>query len=155
MTTQTTPRWRFVRGFERRYLIRDDGLVWSIKTMKPLAANVAQSHGYLTVGLWDGRRHNRTVHSLVAAAFLGPRPHGHEVRHLDDDKLRNHVSNLAYGTHRDNMQDAIRNGKFGGPAPEHRECDEGFCQACHNERRMDRYYRLERPRRRARQLVAA
>lgn len=150
----TTKRWRFVRGFERRYLIRDDGLVWSIRRMRPMETRAARSHGYQVVKLWDGRYYNRTVHSLVAEAFHGPRPHGHEVRHLDDDRFNNHVSNLAYGTHRDNMQDAIRNGRLGGPSPEHDGCETGWCQACANERRMDRYYRSA-GQRRARQLVAA
>jgi hypothetical protein len=34
------------------------------------------------------------------------------VRHLDDDRENNHVSNLAYGTQADNIADAIRNGKI-------------------------------------------
>lgn len=154
MTTQTTPRWRFVRGFERRYLVRDDGLVWSIKSMQALKPRRAWSHGYLTVNLWDGRNFNRTIHSIVAEAFHGPRPSGHEVRHLDDDKFNNHVSNLVYGTHTDNMRDAIRNGRIGGEPPEHDGCGTGYCQACHNERRMDRYYR-QAGQRRARQPAAA
>lgn len=155
MTTKTT-RWRFVPGFERRYLIRDDGLVWSVRRMQPVKPQAAWSHGYQTVWLWDGRKYAKTVHSLVAAAFLGPRPAGHEVRHLDDNKLHNHVSNLVYGTHSDNMRDAARNGRIGNEPSEHVCHDELFCQACANERRMARYYQsIGLRRRRARQLAAA
>jgi len=153
MTARTT-NWRFVRGFERRYLINHTGQVWSIKQMKMLNSRVAWSHGYLVVSLWDGRKYNRTVHSLVAEAFLGPRPQGHEVRHLNDDRYDNRIENLAYGTHSDNMRDAQRNGRIGGPPPEHDSCDDGYCRACENERRLDRYYRSV-GRRRAKQLAAA
>jgi hypothetical protein len=34
------------------------------------------------------------------------------VRHLDDNKLNNHVSNLAWGSHMDNVRDAMRNNKI-------------------------------------------
>jgi hypothetical protein len=50
------------------------------------------------------------VQHLVAAAFLGPRPEGQIVRHLDDDKTRNDVGNLAYGTYTDNQYDCVGNG---------------------------------------------
>ena len=66
--------------------------------------------GYLCIS--NGRRgEGRTpIHHLVAEAFLGPRPEGQLVRHLNDKKQENQVENLAYGTRSDNAQDAIRNG---------------------------------------------
>lgn len=50
------------------------------------------------------------VHTLVAAAFLGPRPEGMQVRHADGDRTNNTLGNLCYGTPKDNMQDAISHG---------------------------------------------
>jgi hypothetical protein len=38
------------------------------------------------------------VHTLVALAFLGPRPADHVVVHRDDDITNNHAANLAYAT---------------------------------------------------------
>ena len=50
------------------------------------------------------------VHRLVAQAFI-PNPEGYPlVRHLDDNPLNNHVSNLAWGTPKMNKADEIRNG---------------------------------------------
>jgi hypothetical protein len=49
-------------------------------------------------------------HRLIAAAFLGIRPKGIETRHGEGGKLDNRPTNLSYGTHRENMQDAIRDG---------------------------------------------
>ncbi len=53
----------------------------------------------------------RTVHSLVALAFHGPRPEGLEVRHLNGDPTDNRPENLRYGTHAENMQDKVAHGR--------------------------------------------
>lgn len=75
-------------------------------------ARVHLNAGYPTIILSNGLIKKRIrVHHVVAELFIGPRPEGLLVRHLDDDKENNCVSNLAYGTHYDNSQDAIRNGK--------------------------------------------
>jgi hypothetical protein len=52
------------------------------------------------------------VHQLVLLAFVGPRPPGKVASHLDDDRTNNALSNLAYQTHRENMLDALKNGKI-------------------------------------------
>ena len=48
---------------------------------------------------------------LVLAAHVGPRPPGQTMRHLNDDSLDDRLSNLAWGTPSQNMQDAYRNGR--------------------------------------------
>lgn len=50
------------------------------------------------------------VHQLVALTFLGPRPKGQEVRHLDGNPLNNRADNLAYGTRTENIYDVMRIG---------------------------------------------
>lgn len=47
---------------------------------------------------------------MVAAAFIGPKPDGMEVRHLNDIRDDNRAVNIAYGTRSQNMYDSIRNG---------------------------------------------
>lgn len=60
----------------------------------------------------DGKRVRLAVHRMVAAAYLPPRPSPqHELRHLDGDQLNNHVSNLAWGTPKDNADDRERHGR--------------------------------------------
>lgn len=64
--------------------------------------------GYLRVTLTiDGRRMGKLVHCVVAEAFIGPRPPGHEVNHKDGDKLNNAVSNLEYVTPSVNVRHSI------------------------------------------------
>jgi hypothetical protein len=50
------------------------------------------------------------VHRLVAWAFLGPRPEGMQIRHLDGNKMNNFIENLVYGSAKDNSQDKVAHG---------------------------------------------
>lgn len=67
--------------------------------------------GYLKVALHPRPVKNRYVHWLVAAAFLGPRPEGHEVAHLNGDPTDNQLSNLAYVTPKVNGEQRIAHGR--------------------------------------------
>ena len=44
----------------------------------------------------DGKRNTFKIHQLVAMAFLGHQPNGHDivVNHIDNNGLNNHVDNL-------------------------------------------------------------
>lgn len=67
--------------------------------------------GYLLVRpVVDGKNFQITVHSMVAEVFLGERPEGHEVNHIDGDKTNNRASNLEFVTHAGNMAHARRVG---------------------------------------------
>lgn len=80
---------------------------------------------YLYVDLWRNCKSRRyTIHVLVARAFLGPKPAGQEVRHLDGCRTNPLLSNLCYGTRSDNMQDAIRHGTYRGMAKGYKHTEE-------------------------------
>lgn len=72
---------------------------WKGKILRPGVA----SNGYPTVAL---RLQTRTVHSLVARAFLGPRPEGLEICHSDGNRLNARLANLRYGTPQENAADS-------------------------------------------------
>lgn len=56
-------------------------------------------------------RVRRSVHRLVAEAFI-PKPDGATmVRHLNGDNADNRASNLAWGTAKDNSEDRKRHGR--------------------------------------------
>lgn len=117
--------WRWVPNYEGVYEVSNIGRVRSVdrtvayynwracakinhsvkgRILRPGKA----SSGYYTVAL--GRGNSRTVHSLVAEAFLGPKPDGHEVLHIDGSRTNNCVANLRYGTRSENMLDAVKHG---------------------------------------------
>lgn len=93
-------RWLPIPGASR-YSVSDDGRVRNTTTGKELKASLGQ--GYPTVGLPTG---TIRVHILVAAAFIGPRPVGMSIDHVDGNKTNNDVSNLEYVTHEENMRRA-------------------------------------------------
>lgn len=100
--------------FAPGYYVSEDGQVFSGKrgAFRQLKS-WANEHGHrklrLSVG---GEGVTEYVHRLVAITFIGPPPEiHHEIRHLDGDPTNNAVWNLAWGTHKENMQDAVRHGR--------------------------------------------
>lgn len=59
----------------------------------------------------DGVRQMWSVHRLVLLAFVGPMPLGEETRHLDGNAWNNQLSNLCYGTSKENKSDTMRHGR--------------------------------------------
>ena len=94
-------RWSDILGHPR-YEVSDVGRVKNKETGRVLRPG-RQSSGHVSVVL--GRGNTRTVHSLVAEAFCGPRRPGFEVRHLDGDPSNNRLTNLAWGTRGENNRD--------------------------------------------------
>lgn len=107
--------WRDVEGFPG-YEISDLGRVrksWIINAWK----DHEYQHGYRFVQVWkDSKRQVRSVHSLVAEAFIGPRPAGAVVHHKDGNKKNNRLSNLTYYTRAENNKHARDTGLW-QPAP--------------------------------------
>jgi transposase-like protein len=63
------------------------------------------------VTLRDGGRNiTKAVHALVAEAFLGPRPVGGSVNHIDGDHHNNVVANLEWASSREQEAHALRTG---------------------------------------------
>jgi hypothetical protein len=55
----------------------------------------------------DGIVYRVSLHDLVAAAFIGPKPSGMTVNHKDLDRFNNSASNLEYATDADNIKHAV------------------------------------------------
>lgn len=87
---------------------------------KILPANPSGRTVYLKINDNHTIEHKRiSIAYLVLLTFKGPPPlpWGKRkgcccARHLDDQTSNNHLSNLAWGTQKENMSDAMRNGKF-------------------------------------------
>lgn len=103
--------WKTISGQEGRYAVSDDGNVMSMDFAGSglpgiLKTNLAR--GYATVQLRDRKRF--TVHRLVAAAFIGPRPTGMAINHVNGCKTDNRSANLEYVTPSENMKHAFATG---------------------------------------------
>ena len=102
--------WRDVPGSDGRYLVNDQGQVYSRWQRRPLKGRrVGSGHVRVYLRLPEGPR-GRYVHQLVMEAFVGPRPAGMDTRHLDGNPANNALANLAYGTPSENARDRRRHG---------------------------------------------
>ena len=109
-------------GYETLYIVREDGTITSVPRVvrhytgkmlnrKQRVLTQTRQGKYLKVALCKGGvTVSRRVHVLVALAFLGPRPSGTVVRHLDGNAFNNHRSNLAYGSQLENVNDMRTHG---------------------------------------------
>ena len=74
-------------------------------TYRPLKGSVCQT--YLRVCV--SNKNNVCcffIHHLVARAFIGKRPTGLVIDHIDRNRLNNHASNLRYTTYRENKKNS-------------------------------------------------
>lgn len=62
----------------------------------------------------EGKASVRRVSHLVTAAFLGEKPQGICVNHIDGDKANDNIENLEYVTHSENTAHAYRTGLIPG-----------------------------------------
>jgi hypothetical protein len=114
------------RSFDGDYEVSSFGRVRS-RPRRRTKGGILRLHlnryGYPEVKL--GGKRTTLVHVMVATAFLGPRPAGKEVRHLDGDPTNNRPENLAWGTHLENVHDTIRHGRhrnrYTGPLEKERD----------------------------------
>lgn len=100
-----------VGGSDTFYSISENGLIRNDITGKEKKKRLDRD-GYNVVVLWlgSGKSKYTTIHSLVAIAFLGPRPNGMQVNHKDGVKTNNHYSNMEYVTASENTRHAWKNG---------------------------------------------
>jgi hypothetical protein len=102
-------QWSPIEGHEGRYEVSDHGRVRSIRRGIILKPWVNGQTGYAEVRLGRGTP-TRTIHSLVAHAFVPGYQPGFVVRHYDGDKANNGPANLRWGTRGENTLDMVRHG---------------------------------------------
>lgn len=112
-------QWRAVEGWPG-YEVSDMGRVRSWRSQGRRAA-ITNSWKIMSTGEQKykevrlrapGRTVKIRVHVLVLLTFVGPPADGQEVRHLDDCKHNNKLSNLCWGTRCENTDDKRRNNRI-------------------------------------------
>jgi len=102
--------FRPIEGFPG-YFVNRVGKVLSIRLKARLLSQNLDKNGYPKVCFsYSGKVRNAFVHSLVAAAFIGPRPKGYHVCHNDGNRANCSASNLRYGTPKENNADKESHG---------------------------------------------
>jgi len=104
------PGETFVQAFNLpNHMVSDHGRIWSKRFDKIL--RITPTHyGYLRLCTTRGnRQYSVAVHRLVLQSFVGDRP-GLHACHIDGVQANNVLSNLKWGTAKENNADRERHG---------------------------------------------
>jgi len=114
---QSLESWRPVAGWPE-YEVSSEGRLRSLfcsggrrRRAPRVLVGGRDKDGYRKVVLcFSNVRRCERICCLVAEAFLGPRPDGMVIRHLDGVNNHDAAANLAYGTQQENIADQERHG---------------------------------------------
>lgn len=122
--------WKQIPISDGRYYINENGEVKNNATGKILARPVFNT-GYPVVSFnVNGKVIKRTLHRLVAEAFI-PNPNNFPiVLHKDNNKCNFSISNLEWNTYSENNAQAIRDGLNTIPRPDNRKVYELYKHNC-------------------------
>ncbi len=99
--------WKPIKGYEGRYEISNLGNVYSNLSNKCLAISLGDRYYKVTISNDKGPK-TKTVHRLVAEAFI-PNPNKYpQVNHIDGNRANNCASNLEWCTQLYNNRHATR-----------------------------------------------
>lgn len=104
--------WKDIKGYEGIYEVSSLGRIKSNYKDIPVMLVGHYNRGYKSIGLYlNGHQKTRSVHQLVAIAFLNHIPCGMDlvVDHIDMDKSNNSVKNLQLITNRENISRSYKN----------------------------------------------
>lgn len=103
--------WRDIPGWPN-YLASSAGRIRNRHRRPGIMRTNGKKYLMLTL-CRDGHRAQCLVHRLIALAFHGEPPYPRaQARHLNDHSTDNRAVNIAWGTVRDNADDAERNGRI-------------------------------------------
>jgi len=114
-----TQYWRKITYRCQSYFISYHGNCYSMAKQRLLKCNYRLINGqvygqYSFMGQWF------SAHRLVLLAFGPPQPSlDHEPNHKDRNGRNNHIDNLEWNTHQENMIHAVANGKYNASGDQH------------------------------------
>lgn len=97
--------------FSDRYMISNDGELYSIKAQKNIKKSL--TNGYYTYVASLGKRGTHKlikIHVAVAETFVDGKCDGLVINHIDGNKLNNNYKNLEWVTQSENIKHAYENG---------------------------------------------
>lgn len=92
----------YIDGVITNYMVSNDGEIFSLKTDRYLNKFIAGRGYYYVHLIINGEKINKSVHRLVAEAFIPNPDNKATVNHKNGNKLDNHVSNLEWASYSEN-----------------------------------------------------
>ena len=109
-------QWKKIKDYPS-YEVSDHGEVRRLTSscnFNPVGKNLkgtGDHKGYLYLSLFNRKtRKHKKINLLVAEAFIGVKPKGLQVNHIDGAKANNHYKNLEYVTASENRKHAFKLG---------------------------------------------
>lgn len=109
MSCNSNLEFRKIKSLDFLYEVNENGTIFrNAKSKKQLAIKLDMHHskvGYYAV--WvniKGVCKRVMIHKAVAECWLGDKPEGMEIDHIDRNPHNNHFSNLRYVTHSEQMK---------------------------------------------------
>lgn len=106
--------WKDIPCWEGFYQVSTLG---NIKNSKgSILKSGKNKKGYMMVALYkNSKGHTRTVHRLVAQAFISNPNNLPHINHIDSNRINNHITNLEWCNHSMNMKHGYKYGKVKPP----------------------------------------
>lgn len=120
--------WKDIKGYEGCYQASNTGFIRSVlsvridkngvsrtlkgRVLKPCIHDAGNSKYYRVTLSKNNIQDRQSIHRLVAETFI-PNPYNKEhINHIDNNAENNHVSNLEWCTHSENMIHAQKQGRL-------------------------------------------
>ena len=101
-------KFRKIPSLNFLYEVSSDGrIVRNVKSKHQMAMEQDRGGYYRTHVMFNGKQVHRFVHVLVAECWLGEKPIGYEIDHIDRNRKNNHYSNLRYVTRHANYKNRV------------------------------------------------
>lgn len=101
-------RWGKIKYMGGCYQVSIDG---HIKRAGKIHKRSVCNAGYYIAALsFNGKRKRFMVHRLIYECFVKKIPKGHQINHIDGNKLNNKITNLEAVTPRQNIRHGMRTG---------------------------------------------
>ena len=108
----SNPEFRKIKSLDFLYEVSEDGRIFrNVKSKKQSKIVLDMHHSkvgyYKTLVYIKGKNKRVMIHKVVAECWLGDKPDGYEVDHIDRNTHNNHYTNLRYVTHSEQMKNRV------------------------------------------------